>query len=108
MQGTIFTSLAALALTAPAFAQNSASPAQSNGTRTDQQNLPNRAASRQTNPQNKMSDSDFDKIDKKHRGYLIPRDVASDKKLAANFESCDKNQDGRLSREEYEACSAGR
>lgn len=105
MQGKILTILIALAFAVPTFAQNAGNATQP--MRTGQQNLPNRAASQQMNTQNTIADSDFDKMDKKHQGYLMPADVASIKKVSANFKSCDKNHDGRLSREEYDACSAG-
>jgi hypothetical protein len=126
MQGKMLTALIALALAAPAFAQDTTNAAQtndnktrsqvdnqSNSTRNNQQssndqNVPTKNSS--TKPmkaQNNVAGADFDSLDTKHQGYLKPADVASNKKLSTNFKSCDKNKDGRLSREEFEGCSAG-
>jgi len=48
----------------------------------------------------------FDKMDTNHRGYLTSADVASNKNLSSRFAMCDKNGDGRLSRDEYNQCTA--
>ncbi len=127
MQGKILTAVIALALAAPVFAQDTTNSAQSNdnatrsqvdnqsnSTRNNQQssndeNVPtkNGSGNAMSSKNSMASHSDFDTMDKNHRGYLMPTDVASNKKMSSNFKSCDKNHDGRLSREEYEACSAG-
>ncbi len=126
MQGKILTALIALALSAPLFAQDTTNTAQSNdnktrsqvdnqsnSTRNNQQssndeNVPTKNGSmRAMNARNNVAGTDFDTLDRKHQGYLMPSDVSSNRKLSSNFKSCDKNHDGRLSREEYEACSAG-
>jgi hypothetical protein len=126
MQGKILTVLIALALAAPAFAQDTTNAAQSNdnktrsqvdnqsnSTRNNQQssndeNVPTKNGSTQPmNARSNVAGSDFDTLDTKHQGYLKPTDVALNKKLSTNFKSCDKNHDGRLSRDEYEGCSAG-
>ena len=46
----------------------------------------------------------FDAMDKSHRGYLRQTDVASNKQLSARFKTCDTNHDGKLDRDEYNAC----
>ena len=46
----------------------------------------------------------FESLDKSNRGYLRETDVASNKKLTANFKACDSNHDGKLDRDEYNAC----
>jgi hypothetical protein len=46
----------------------------------------------------------FDALDKNHQGYLRETDVASNKQLSTRFKTCDLNKDGRLDREEYDAC----
>ena len=122
MQGKILTALIALALAAPVFAQDKTNSAQSNDNATRSQ-VDNQSNSTRNNQQssndqntptksgdtsmNSMSGGDFDTMDKSHHGYLMPKDVASDKKLSAKFKTCDKNHDGRLSREEYDGCSSG-
>lgn len=126
MQGKILTALIALALAAPAFAQDSTNAAQSNdnktrsqvdnqsnSTRNNQQssndeNVPTKSSSsKPMNARTNVAGNDFDTFDRKHQGYLMPSDVSSNKRLSSNFKSCDKNHDGRLSREEYQSCSAG-
>lgn len=126
MQGKILTALIALALAAPAFAQDTTNAAQSNdnktrsqvdnqsnSTRNNQQssndeNVPTKNSStKPMNAKTNVAGNDFDSLDAKHRGYLMPSDVTRNKKLSTNFKSCDKNHDGHLSREEYESCSAG-
>ncbi len=126
MQGRILTALIALALAAPAFAQDTTNAAQSNdnktrsqvdnqsnSTRNNQQssndeNVPTKnGSSKPMNARSNVAGNDFDTMDKSHHGYLMRSDVASNKKLSSNFKSCDKNNDGRLSREEYESCSSG-
>src|ERR1700761_6956840 len=126
MHGKILTALVALAPAAPAFAQDTTNTAQSkdnktrsqvdnqsNSTRNNQQsssdeNVPTKSSSTQPmNAKSNVAGNDFDSLDTKHRGYLMPSDVSSNKKVSTNFKSCDKNHDGRLSREEYESCSAG-
>jgi Secreted protein acidic and rich in cysteine Ca binding region len=126
MQGKIVTAIIALALAAPAFAQDTTNAVQSNdnstrsqvdnqsnSTRNNQQssndqNVPTKNSStKPMNAQSNVAGNDFDTLDTKHQGYLRPTDVSSNKKLSTNFKSCDKNHDGRLSREEYEGCSAG-
>jgi len=48
----------------------------------------------------------FDSLDTKHQGYLKQTDVASNKQLSSRFGTCDKNHDGRLSRDEYNSCNS--
>lgn len=45
----------------------------------------------------------FDQVDANHDG-VISKDEAS-KIEGLDFATCDKNQDGNLSREEYDACA---
>jgi hypothetical protein len=118
MQGKTLTLLVALSLSGGAFAQDSTNTAQSTDNKTRSQ-VDNNSNSTRTNQQSSndqnvpmkdgsmASSSDFDSMDKKHNGYLMPSDVASNKKLSANFKTCDKNHDGRLSRDEYANCSTG-
>ena len=46
----------------------------------------------------------FAALDRDRKGYLTRDDVASDEYLAANFERCDVNHDGHLSRFEVSDC----
>ncbi len=122
MQGKTLTLLVALSLSGGAFAQDSTNKAQSadNATRSQVDNTSNSTRNNQqsSNDENvptknsSMSSSNamsggFDTLDTKHNGYLMPSDVASNKKLSTSFKSCDKNHDGRLSRDEYAMCSNG-
>lgn len=123
MQGNIILTCFALTLAAPAFAQDTTNSAQatdnatrsqvdnqSNSTRNDQQssndeNVPEKNG--MMSAQNKAGSMDFNSMDVKQRGYLMPADVASNKMLSSKFKGCDKNHDGRLSSEEYNACMGG-
>ena len=50
------------------------------------------------------ADPVFARLDTDHKGYLSPRDVASNQFLSDNFRACDTNGDGRLSPAETTAC----
>ncbi|HZP67964.1 MAG TPA: hypothetical protein VFB32_16795 [Rudaea sp.] len=43
-------------------------------------------------------------LDRAHRGYLVPSDLASNDYLARSFRRCDSNGDGRLTYDEVDAC----
>jgi len=126
MQGKIIFAVVAIALSSVVAAQDSTQTAQSTNNQTrsevdnqsnstrnnqqssDDQNVPTKGGSmnnsmRASNGQK----GDFDALDKSHRGYLMPSDVSNNKKLSMNFKACDKDHDGRLSREEYNSCSGG-
>lgn len=120
MQGKTLTMLVALSLSGAVFAQDGTNKAQSadNATRSQVDNNSNSTRNNQQSSNDEkvpMKDSaaapsmsgGFDAMDTKHNGYLMPSDVSSNKKLSANFKSCDKNHDGRLSRDEYASCSSG-
>jgi len=62
------------------------------------------AGSRTTNVASNASSTSFDALDTGHRGYLMPSDLSANRQLSGRFASCDTNGDGRLSREEYNAC----
>lgn len=49
-------------------------------------------------------DGMFARLDRSHHGYLTRDDVAADSYLATNFDRCDANHDGRLSRMEVSTC----
>ncbi len=114
MKGKALTILVSLALAGGAVAQDS-NNAQStdNKTRSEVDNQSNSTRNNQqsSNDQNvptkdsSMSASSFDALDTNHRGYLTSKDVASNRKLSTNFATCDTNHDGRLSRDEYIACT---
>lgn len=112
---------AALALSAGAYAQTSTSGQQSaSQSRSAQDASRYDSANRNaTTPPSSSTDTNaatmnddtrlsgtasFDQLDTNHRGYLKRQDLASNKQLAAKFGSCDKNHDGRITREEYDAC----
>jgi hypothetical protein len=46
----------------------------------------------------------FTTLDRSNKGYLTTTDVASDKYLAAHFQQCDINGDGRLTQNEVSGC----
>ena len=51
-----------------------------------------------------QSDPLFARLDVDRKGFLSPRDVASNQFLSDNFHACDTNGDGRLSPAETTAC----
>jgi hypothetical protein len=50
----------------------------------------------------------FDKLDTKKSGTISMSDAKSNPWLSKNFTKCDSNSDGKVSREEYIACSPAR
>lgn len=46
----------------------------------------------------------FARLDRSHHGYLSRDDVAAESYLSANFDRCDTDRDGRLSRAETAVC----
>lgn len=124
MQGKILIAIMAIAASGGVLAQDATQTAQStdnktrsevdnqsNSTRNSQQssndqNVPTRDGSKESMGSSGQKSS-FDSLDKSRHGYLTMSDVSENKKLSASFKTCDKNHDGRLSREEYNSCSAG-
>jgi hypothetical protein len=49
---------------------------------------------------------DFERLDVNHVGYLTTADVTAEPTLLARFKDCDADGDGKLTRAEYDACSA--
>lgn len=45
----------------------------------------------------------FDEMDRNSDGFLVPADLPPAHEMARNFAAADKDGDGRLTREEYEA-----
>jgi len=76
------------------------------GTIDDQSGMNATSASRSKTVASNGSTPSFDSLDTNHRGYLKQSDLASNRELSARFGTCDKNHDGKLSRDEYDSCAS--
>ena len=67
-----------------------------------QANMP--TAARPGTPTSPMA-PDFSTLDRKGVGYVTVQDVAGNDWLTRNFQTCDTDKDGQVTRAEYSACA---
>ena len=51
------------------------------------------------------SPEEWDTLSGHDKGYIAKADAMPNSWLAQNFKSCDKNQDGKVSQQEYQECA---
>jgi hypothetical protein len=54
-----------------------------------------------SNPQESQVESQFNRLDTKHQGYLTESDASKDKNLSKNFSQVDNDKDGKITLFEY-------